>query len=81
MTRKSAKVVKKALAKRDAAKTPRKAMPNPTEQLKLFSGGTRRARRATAFALVQPISRRCRGTRADVLSSDLADHYQPGGFQ
>jgi hypothetical protein len=32
MTRKSAKVAKKALAKRDAAKTPRKAVPNPTEQ-------------------------------------------------
>jgi len=33
MTRKSAKVAK-ALAKRDAAKTPRKAVPNPTEQPK-----------------------------------------------
>jgi hypothetical protein len=33
MTRKSAKVAK-ALAKRDAAKTRRKAVPNPTEQPK-----------------------------------------------
>jgi hypothetical protein len=38
MARKSAKVAK-ALAKRDAAKTPRKATRNPTEQPKLLSGG------------------------------------------
>jgi hypothetical protein len=31
MTRKSAKVANKTLAKRDAAKVPRKAVPNPTE--------------------------------------------------
>ena len=39
MTRKSAKVANKALAKREAAKTPRKAVRNPTEQLELLSGG------------------------------------------
>jgi len=31
MTRKSAKVATKALVKPDAAKTPRKVVPNPTE--------------------------------------------------
>jgi hypothetical protein len=42
MTRESAKVAKKTLAKGDAAKTPRKAMPNPIEQPKLLSGGNPR---------------------------------------
>jgi hypothetical protein len=53
MTRKSAKVVKKALAKRDAAKTPRKAVPNPTEPPKLLSGGNPQIAKGYADAPVQ----------------------------
>jgi hypothetical protein len=40
MATKSAKVAKKTMAKRDGAKMPRKAMPNPTERSKLLSGGS-----------------------------------------
>jgi hypothetical protein len=53
MTRKSAKVAKKTLAKRDAAKTPRKAVPNPTEQPKLLSGGNPQIAKGYGDAPVQ----------------------------
>jgi hypothetical protein len=53
MTRKSGKVAKKTLAKRDAAKTPRKAVPNPTEQPKLLSGGNPQIAKGYGDAPVQ----------------------------
>lgn len=53
MTRKSGKLAKKTLAKRDTAKTPRKAVPNPTEQPKLHSGGNLQIAKGYGEAPVQ----------------------------
>jgi len=45
--------VKKALAKRDAAKRPRKAVPNPTERPKFLSGGNPQIAKGYGDAPVQ----------------------------
>jgi hypothetical protein len=50
-TRRSAKIAKKTLAKRDAAKTRRKAVPD--EQRKLHSGGNPQIARGYGEAPVQ----------------------------